>query len=64
MQFSRAFTQLVRWARISVLLAAADYASVWTHGAVRSRGVQTIILPTQGRPTANLPSGRWCWAMK
>ncbi len=57
-QFSRAWSQAARRARIEVLLADADFDAEWLHAAVRSHGVRTIIPPTRGRPTDKPPTGR------
>jgi hypothetical protein len=62
--FGRAFTQAVRRARITTLLADADFDAEWLHNAVRSHGIRTIIPPKRGRPSSKSPAGRWRRFMK
>ena len=46
-------------ARITTLLADADFDAEWLHDGGRSHGIRTIIQPKRGRPSSNSPAGRW-----
>jgi len=58
------FRKALRWAttrvKIVKLLADAGYDSEALHAyAHRRHGIRTVIPPTRGRPTRNLPKTKW-----